>query len=366
MAIKQEEYKDFSLDFHRKLLYKPLVALMELTFRCPLHCEYCYCDCYNKPEAKEKELSTIQIMKIMDKCKADGCIWFCFSGGEPMIREDFLELYTYARKKGFLVIIFTPLVLMNKDILETFREMPPFNIETSLNAATPQGFREITKTDFFKSQIAAIKKLLESGLPVKVKTVVTRQNVEELDRIKGMVEGLGLQFRFFTKITARVNGDTHPCTLRLTPEEAAKINKQYGSFEFKESVRPYYAKGINPDDIGEECETDKLFTCAVGEFSYTISPAGKMFICHLLRSINYDLLKKRNTVREGFYKLREKLHHMKFETDSKCKGCKLRFICGWCPGIAILEKRALEKDIGYFCQLSKATLKINKTKKKNI
>lgn len=360
MAIKQEEYKDFSWDFHTKLGRKPIMALMELTFRCPLHCNYCYSECYNKPETKEGELSTIQVKKIMDKCKADGCIWFYFSGGEPMIREDFLELYNYAKKSGFIIAILSSLVLMNKDILKTFKEMPPFSIETTLNAATPQAYKEITKTDYFESQIAAIKRLLGSGLLVKVKTMVTKRNINQLDRIKELIEGLGLQFMPFTTIFPRFNGDTFPCSLRLEPKEAAKINKQYGCFEFEEDLRRFDEK-LGLDGFIRESETDKLFTCAAGGFSYVISPSGKMFICHFFRSRNYDLLKKGTTIRGGFYKLNKELHHMRFETDSKCKRCPLRSICKWCPGIAILEEGNLEQPIDYFCWLSKETLKAEET-----
>jgi len=63
MSIKKLEYKDFSWDLHEKAGHKPIVAQMELTYRCPLHCKHCYADCYNRRETIKYELSTEEIKK---------------------------------------------------------------------------------------------------------------------------------------------------------------------------------------------------------------------------------------------------------------------------------------------------------------
>ncbi|MCK4307995.1 radical SAM protein, partial [candidate division WOR-3 bacterium] len=215
MPINKKEYKDFSWELHKKAKHKPIVAQMELTFRCPLHCEHCYTDCYNNKEVEKYELSTKQVKEILDKCKADGVVWFCFTGGDPLIREDFTEVYSYAKELGFITTVFTSLVLLNEKVLKTFKKYPPFNIETTLNAATPGKYKEITETRLFKKHIEVIKKLLKNNLPVRVKTQVTKQNVGQIDKIKRLVESLGLSFRPSTMIHARLNQDTHPCNFRL-------------------------------------------------------------------------------------------------------------------------------------------------------
>ena len=355
MSIKKLEYKDFSWDLHEKAGHKPIVAQMELTYRCPLHCKHCYADCYNRRETIKYELSTEEIKNILNKCKKDGVLWFCFTGGDPLIRKDFAEIYSYARELGFIVTVFTSLIPLNQKILETFRKNPPFGIETTLNAATFLKYKEITNTNYFRKQIEAIKKLLKNNLPVKVKTQITRQNVGQIDKIKKTVESFGLNFRPSTMIFARINHDTFPCSLRLKPEDVVKIDKNYGYFEEEELRKPqekYELKKL----IGTP-KTDKLLSCAAGGNAFWISPQGIMSICSCLKKPEYDLVKDGNTVKEGFYKLSKEVHSMRFTTNSRCRSCRYRLICRWCPGRAYLEKGSFEEPIDYFCQLTEQTIK---------
>ncbi|MGA2775386.1 MAG: radical SAM protein [Candidatus Omnitrophota bacterium] len=358
MAIKTQEYKDFSWNLHAEAGHKPIVAQIELTHKCPLHCEHCYTDCYNNGISASRDLSTNQVEKIMDKCKSGGVVWLCFTGGDPMMRKDFDELYLYAKKLGFITTIFSPLVSMNKPTLEIFKSSPPFSIETTLNAATREKYKEITGMNLFEKHIHNIKKLLENGIPVKVKIQVTKQNISQIDEIKKLVESLGLAFRPSTMIFARLNGDTHPCTLRLDPKKAVFVNKQYGYFNDEESTRP--GGKIDIAKPIRKPRNDKLLLCKAGGASFWITPQGEMIICGYLRTFNYNLLQKSHTVKDGFYKLNKKVHGLSFKTESTCRSCEDRMICQWCPGIAILEKGCLEEPIDYFCNLTKETIKASR------
>ncbi|MGD0336670.1 MAG: radical SAM protein [Candidatus Omnitrophota bacterium] len=355
MAIKIREYTDFSWDLHVKGEHKPIVAQIELTYKCPLHCEHCCTDCYNNRACAAKELSTRQVKKIMDKCKSAGVVWFCFTGGDPLTRKDFAELYLYAKKIGFITTIFSSLVSMNKTVLEIFKSSPPFAIETTLNAGTCEKYKEITGMDLFKEHVNNIKKLLKNGIPVKVKTQVTKQNISQIGKIKKLVESLGLGFRPSTMIHARLNGDTHPCRLRLDPKEATFVNKQYGYFDDEEARQP--REKINARKLAKKPGNNKLLACASGSSAFWITAQGKMILCSTLRTFNYDLLRNNHTVKAGFYKLNKKAHGLTFKTESKCALCEHRMTCKWCPGRAMLEKGSLEEPINYFCNLTKETLR---------
>ena len=270
------------------------------------------------------------------------------------MRKDFTELYLYAKKLGFITTVFSPLVSMSEDVLKTFITYPPFNIETTLNAATDSKYKEITKTNLFKKHLKNIKKLLKNKISIRVKTQVTKQNIDQIDKIKALVESLGLDFRPSTMLHARLNGDTHPAALRLEPKVAIRVNERYGFFDEEES-RPAGEKSDVQKLIGIS-DNDKLLTCAAGGHAFWISPKGEMLICGNLRMYNYDLLKKDNTVKKGFYKLHQKIHGLKFKTKSKCRMCEHRLICKWCAGRSILETGSLEKPIEYFCALTQETI----------
>src|SRR5207249_3463494 len=75
--------------------------------RCNLRCIMCYTDCFNSPEMIQQELSFPEIVRIMDEIHEAGCLDLTLTGGEPLARRDFLDIYTYAKQKGFLVTVFT-------------------------------------------------------------------------------------------------------------------------------------------------------------------------------------------------------------------------------------------------------------------
>lgn len=354
--MKQAQYKDFSWGLHQKAGNKPIVCQMELTFRCPLDCRHCYTGCYNRKGSLKSELSTRQVKSVLDKCKKAGVVWLCFTGGDPLVRKDFPEIYTYAKKLGFLINVFTSLIPLNKKIVSLFKRYPPFNIETTLNAAEPVAYRQITGRDFFGEHIQAIKILRKNKLPIRVKTQVTRQNIAQIKKIKRMVESWKLKFRPSTMVFARLNQDASVCNLRLSPEEAAIVNKKYGYFE--EEYLPQKSPEIK-DLIGVP-EDNKLFRCAIGGHAFWVSPQGRMFLCNCLRKPDYDLLKKDSAISRGFYLLNKSVQRMKFKTSSYCRRCKYSFICLWCPGRAYLEKKSLEEPIAYFCRLTQEVLRISR------
>ena len=115
---------------------RPLLTHLdvELTERCNNNCIHCYINrSADDVNAKEKELNTEEIKRILREAAALGCLSVRFSGGEPLLREDFCELYVFARKLGLKVILFTNATLITPHIAELFNKIPPLKrIEVSL------------------------------------------------------------------------------------------------------------------------------------------------------------------------------------------------------------------------------------------
>ncbi|MEA3560790.1 MAG: radical SAM protein [Candidatus Omnitrophota bacterium] len=127
-AMKEIQYKTFSLRTHKKnwRIKRSNVCQFELTFKCGLNCSYCYVSCYNKPECIKNELTTKGVKFILDKVYNAGIIWLCLTGGDPLTREDFLEIYSYAKNKGLIITIFTNGYSMTKEIADYLEKRPPF------------------------------------------------------------------------------------------------------------------------------------------------------------------------------------------------------------------------------------------------
>ena len=256
--MKEVQYKKFSWSTHEKnwKLKRPNVCQFELTFRCALHCSHCYTDCYNKPELFKKELNTAEVKIILDKAYDSGIIWVCFTGGDPLMRRDFLEVYDYAKKKGFIVTLFTSAFLMNKEIAGYFKKSPPFVVEMTLNGATKETFESVTQVrGSFEKVLSGIELMLKHKVPLKIKTQLTSVNFHEADKIKKLIRSFGLKFSPSSDIFARLNGDCTPCSLRVPVKDLIKLDD-------KDELMK---NGCNSkQDTETNLNNDYLFNCAVG------------------------------------------------------------------------------------------------------
>jgi MoaA/NifB/PqqE/SkfB family radical SAM enzyme len=124
------EYQDFSLNVHTQAERTSTVvnAQIELTYGCNLHCVHCYTDCYNRPDLIKQETSYEDVIRVLDQLHEEGVLWVCFTGGEIFMRKDFLEIYAYAKQKGFLITLFTNGTLFTEAIADYLAQHPPFCI----------------------------------------------------------------------------------------------------------------------------------------------------------------------------------------------------------------------------------------------
>ena len=147
-AHHRQDDRDYFADFTRRVMAAriPLDGSIELTHRCNLRCVHCYLgdqDVIRKH--RPEEMSTKQVMALIDEVVDAGALNLTFSGGDPMMRKDFAELYVYAVKKGLLVTVFCDGVLISDRIIEVFKRFPPSNVEVSIYGATRETYEAITQ-----------------------------------------------------------------------------------------------------------------------------------------------------------------------------------------------------------------------------
>ncbi len=282
--IMQEfEYKDFSWQTHKKFqeLRQPTSCQFELTFGCGLHCRHCYSDCYNQPEFLSRELNTAEVKRLITKIRKQGVFWLCFTGGDPLTRKDFSEIYAFARLKGFLVSVFTSGYSLDKQILEMFKRQPPFVVELTLNAVRESIYERISgvKGSFHKV-MEAISVLRQEKIPLKIKTQITRDNLGHIGKIQEFLKRQGLVFRPDFHLFARLNGDSLPCELRVTPAEL-----------FNTLGIRLKGNGACQEAVSLKIKGNESFHCAVGSGDgFRIDPYGRLFLCPAIRNHSVNVL----------------------------------------------------------------------------
>ena len=222
-------YGEFSLSLHNHFAEKrtPLEVSLEVTRRCPLECQHCY---NNLPmgdlTARNRELTKEEYAAILSELADMGVLWLLFTGGEIFARKDFLEIYTCAKQKGFLITLFTNGTVINERTADYLRDFPPFGIEITLYGRTQETYETLTGIPgSYQRCLRGIKLLMERGLPLKLKTVGTSINRHEVIGMKEFAEqDLGVEFKFDSLINPRIDCSQAPLGVRLSPEEVVTLD----------------------------------------------------------------------------------------------------------------------------------------------
>ena len=344
-------YGEFSAKFHGQFTEKriPLQASLEVTRRCPLICQHCY---NNLPmgdlEARKRELTAQEYFSVLDELADLGTVWLLFTGGEIFARKDFLEIYTYAKRKGFLISLFTNGILINEKIADYLSEFPPFAIEITLYGRTKETYEKLTQLPgSFDRCMRGIQLLLERGLPLKLKTVGTTINKHEILGMKQFVEqDLGLEFKHDSVINPRIDCSHSPLAVRLSAEEivALDLHSSKLAAEYRQSLHTDLVATTN--GIG-----NTVYFCGGGLKSFAMDPFGHMSICVLSHQQTYDI--RTGSVREGWDQFLLAVRQQKRRDPlSKCVRCRLRAVCGMCPANGELESGDAESPVDFLCEIA--------------
>jgi radical SAM protein with 4Fe4S-binding SPASM domain len=344
--IPNISYTEFDERLSSQILEKriPVHGSIELTFRCNLRCAHCYCNLPAKDsDAIGKELKTDEILHFFDQIAEAGCLWLLITGGEPLLRKDLLEIYTYAKKKGFIITLFTNGTLMTPEIADALAEWPPYLAEITLYGATKETYESITRIPgSFERCKKGIELLMKREIPLGLKTMAMTLNHNEIFQIKEYAEQLGVKFRFDPVLNARLDGSKEPCHFRLSPEEVVKLDLM-DEKRVKEWQR-FCEKFIGPHP------SDNLFHCGAGIATFHMDPYGQMSTCEMTRFRSYDL--RSGSFLEGWNEALAKFISLKPEGEYPCGRCELIALCGQCPGWAWLEHNNPETPVEYLCQIA--------------
>jgi len=349
--LEQVSYGQFSADLHQRQAGQrvPLQVSIEVTRRCPLECLHCY---NNLPmgdlEARRRELTKEEHFRVLDELVEMGCFWILYTGGEIFARKDFLEIYTYAKKKGFLITLFTNGILISESIADYLVEWPPFAIEITLYGRTRETYEALTMIPgSYDRCLRGIRLLKERKLPLKLKTVATSINKHEVVAMRRFAEEeLGVEFKMDGQINPRIDCSQSPLAVRLTPEEvvALDMNAPYGMIEYRrlaeeEAHKPRRAT-LN----------DGIYYCGGGHGSFAINPDGEMSICIMSQQDKFEV--RRSGLRQVWERSLREVRSTKRTRLTKCVECGIQSLCGMCPANGELENGDKESPVEFLCHVA--------------
>ncbi len=391
-ACTTEPLKDFIVPLRQKAIEErvPLYCHFALTHRCTFRCRHCYLgDQYTIRNHRDEELSTDEVKGILDQLVEAGTLFLILTGGDPLLRHDFVEIYTHAVKSGLLVTVYCNGSLITGDIVALWQKYPPLAIEVSMYGATEFTFEDVTLTPgSFQLFQEGIERLQDAGINYRLKTMLLKNNWHELDRMETLAQKRGVHFRYDsllfpcmpnydnggransaesaqdienkagislpefmigncqdTKVPTMPEALQSPVTLRLTATQIAGID-----FANEQRVETFF-RPLQERQRKKMKGRGRLYGCAAGRSSCHITPYGRITPCVVSPGPTGDL--RRDTVHWCWDNSFHSMLQEKFMEGDACFACEWRQACRGCPSLFALETGDQRKPSAEICNIAK-------------
>ncbi len=257
----------------------PLWLLFELTYRCPLHCVFCY----NPTDFKSvgAELVTQDWLRVLREARALGSVQLGLSGGEPLVRDDLEVIVAEAHALGFYTNLITSGVGLTEARIRALKASGLDHIQLSFQDSTRQmnDFLSSTRTFDLKARVAALIKRYD--YPMVLNVVLHRLNIDHVEQILDMATQLGADYVELANTQyygwAALNRD------RLLPSQeqlrrAEDITRRYRE-QPGQRMRIFF---VVPDYFERR---PKPCMNGLGSIFLTIAPDGTALPCHAARML---------------------------------------------------------------------------------
>lgn len=336
MSIKNDScdkfYRDIGLAAGKKKI--PSRVMFELTYKCNFRCVHCYVS----PDKRKRELTTEEILSILDQLKEAGTFHVGFTGGEPLLRKDIFKILDYAKRCGFRISLLTNGYFINKGIGRKIASLGASlnRVDISVLGARKETFEKITGIKgSFNKVINSIKLLKDEGITVQLKSTLMKLNKDEIREIRDLAGKLKCLFRYGPSISRKANGDDITLEHRVEPDEVIEMKRALAGIGDNNVRKRLAQRTPKMKNAGRK----SLFHCGAGQTEVTISPYGEMNFCMELHYPRYDILE--SSLRNCWEKLKGLVENIELPDDYECGKCEVANFCHWCPAKAWLLKKDL-------------------------
>lgn len=205
-----EKIKKSIYAWNGNVTYVPVSILWEITNKCNFGCPFCY---VNNEDAKRYPSRNFEYYKrIIDDLVNRGMLFCCLTGGECLLHSHFGEIYTYLKKAGVLVTVFTNGFEVSTEIVELFAAYKPYKVEISIYGMSEQTFANTTKCVKAGGYVRVLDNILElkkNGINVRCKTPVNSFTEGDVDEINQWCEKNNIDYYTSEELLPTYSGKMH-------------------------------------------------------------------------------------------------------------------------------------------------------------
>jgi [mycofactocin precursor peptide]-tyrosine decarboxylase / 3-amino-5-[(4-hydroxyphenyl)methyl]-4,4-dimethylpyrrolidin-2-one synthase len=312
-------------------LSAPVNVTWEVTYRCNLSCVHCLSD---SGARRDGELTTEQCRRVIDAMSDNKVFQFSIGGGEPFVREDFMDLLDYAHEKGIVTCVSTNGTMIDEEIASRLDHRLVY-IQVSLDGATEDSNDAIRGKGSFRRALRGLEFLTKRNIEVSVNTVLTRLSFPELDALAALAGSMGAKFRV-SRFRPSGRGKKSWGHLNVSKKEmlsfsdwlSAHMGVSTGDSFFSVSHEDRKALGLNM------CGACKLTCC--------VSPLGEIYPCAFLQEKEFLAGKLPDMTFAPIWANSPVFQSFRELEIRSCESCDRFEMChGGCPAIAYHTQKKL-------------------------
>lgn len=269
----------------------PLIANLFITGRCNASCAYCYVEINKNPE---REFSFSKWKELIDELYKRGTRMFALVGGEPLLHPDIDELVDYITRKNVFINLTTNGFLIHGH-LEAAKKATEVSI--SLDGDINSHNRNRGRMNFERA-IEGIDLAVKSGVKVRLCTVVTRHNFDQIDFLVEFAEKRNVFISFTPLIDVPTSRKEAAEDLRLSDEmirtffsrlmeakrKSSRIINSFANMEYMMHYPVRYGEVIWKEGRNADYYTQP---CPYGRFQYLITNIGEVYPCAIMWNNDY-------------------------------------------------------------------------------
>ncbi|MFA5930950.1 MAG: radical SAM protein [archaeon] len=321
--------------------------LLEVTDKCNFRCRHCRV--YGWDEIKNP-LETKEIYSLIDQAKKMGVETITFTGGEPLLRSDIIEIIKYCSSKGISSKLQTNGSLVTEKIIKDLKKAGLKIFGTGIDGSTEKIHSDLRQSKNSLQKVKdAIKLAKKNGLEVHTETTITKLNHKDINKIMNLAEKLGVNCFFVRSIVIAGCAEND---LIITKQEYKKVLESVYKKKYKKSKTKFTSQDplfhLIDKKLMKKLETKygdiysgKYYGgCVAGLNTINVKSDGDVRICSFLPlsigNIRTNKLEKIWGEKRNYC---ERIVDRKIE--GKCENCKNKYICGGCRSRALILNKNL-------------------------
>jgi radical SAM protein with 4Fe4S-binding SPASM domain len=300
----------------------PLSVHVDLTMRCNELCVHCY-----RVIEDRQELTTAEVKALLADLARAGTLYLTFSGGEVFLRSDLFELIAEAKRLRFDLRLKSNALLITAERARRLRELGVRQVDVSIYSVEPAIHDAITKIPgSLARSLAAIGRLREAGVGVKINCPLMRSNVGGYREVRALAERLGVPCGIDPMITARNDGDTSTVPLRIGRADLRRVLSD-------SSLNPEPPPTAVP---AERPDLDDVL-CGAGHNAAYVSAYGDVMPCVALPLACGNIRETPFVAIWSDSRRMREVRAIRVRDLHTCAGCEAAVFCTRCPGQALVE-----------------------------